>query len=124
MKQRRISISNFANILAYNTSTRIVKAEYQHKALRPSEEIEPIDAATMLKSIIMLEDNVVFSNAVDWTYENVSEISDTEDFIVYGDFHDNIIGTVVVIHLIVEDGHTVEEVEQKLRETIFSKVAE
>lgn len=71
--------------------------------------------------ILQLEDNVVFSDVVDWTYENVSDISDTEDFVVYGDFHDSIVGTVLVMYLLVEDGNTIEDVEQMLNKTVFSR---
>lgn len=78
----------------------------------------------MLESIELLEDNVIFADLVDWTYENVSDKSDTEDFVLYGDLHDSIAGTIVVVYLRLVDGHTVEHIETELNKrysTILSK---
>lgn len=55
-----------------------------------------------------------FADFVAWTYENVSGKSDTDDFILYGDLHDSIAGTIVVVYLHLVDGHTVEHVETEL----------
>lgn len=121
MKNEKTFTRNLANILCHDPMARIIKAEYQYKAQSMSSTQDIVDTTTMLESLASLEDNVVFSNVVDWTYENVSEISDTEDFIVYGDLHDSIVGTVVVMYLLVEDDFTVEYIEQKLKETIFNK---
>lgn len=76
----------------------------------------------MLESIESLDDNVVFDTFVDWTYENVSEKSDTEDFILYGDLHDSIVGTIVVVYLRLVDGHTVEHVEDELNKRYSKKL--
>lgn len=97
-KGRRTSIGNVARILSCNSMAKVVKAEYRYKALTPTE-VTPIDTTTMLKSIESLAKNIVFACCVDWRFENVSKTSKTEDFIVYGDMNDKIIGTVVVIHL-------------------------
>ena len=119
MNSKRTLIRNLADILIHDNYARIVKAEYQYKDKTvPSKDI--LDGNLVYESIASIEESI-FSDAIDWTYENVSEISDTEDFIVYGDFHDSIVGTVVVMHLLVEDGNTVEEVEQILNKTIFSR---
>lgn len=80
---------------------------------------DPIDTITMLESIKALECNVVFNDIVDWTYETISEKSDSEDFVLYGDLHDPIVGTIVVMHLRLLDGHTVEQMETELNKTIF-----
>lgn len=121
MKSRRTSIKNLANILSFDPIAKIVKAEYRYKMQSVSDEIKPIDTTTMLESIKALEDNVVFSGFVDWTYKNVSNTSNAEDFIVYGDLHDSMVGTIVVMYLRVEDDFTVELVEKRLNETIFKK---
>lgn len=125
MRRRIISTKNVANILIYNQLAEIIKAEYRYQAQSVQPETESIeDNMTVLKSIESLKDSVIFADAVEWTYENVSENSETEDFILYGDLHDSMIGTIVVIYLRVKDGCTVEKVEGKLRETIFSKKVE
>lgn len=125
MKKKITSTKNVANILVYNQFAEILKAEYHYQTQSEQREIKPIEnIATVLESIESLEDSVIFSDAVDWIYENVSENSDTENFILYGDIHDSMVGTIVVIYLRVKDGCTVEKVEQKLRETIFSKIVE
>lgn len=132
--KRKTSIRNIANVLCYDPMAKIIRAEYQYRAQSLSGISDPaqsllgesdsIDAITMLESIESLEDNVVFANLVDWTYKNVSEKSDTEDFVLYGDLHDSIAGTIVVVHLRLVDGHTVEHVETELNKrysTILSK---
>ena len=122
--KRKTSIRNIANVLCYDPMAQIVKAEYRYKAQSLSDTTDAIDAVTMLESIESLEDNVVFADLVAWTYENVSEKSDTDDFILYGDLHDSIVGTIVVVHLRLVDGHTVEHVEDELNKrylTILSK---
>ena len=91
-KGRRTSIGNVARILSCNSMAKVVKAEYRYKALTPTE-VTPIDTTTMLKSIESLAKNIVFACCVDWRFENVSKTSKTEDFIVYGDMNDKIIGT-------------------------------
>lgn len=122
--KRETSIRNIANILCYDPIAQIVKAEYQYRAQSLSDATDPIDAVTMLESIELLEDNVIFADLVDWTYENVSDKSDTEDFVLYGDLHDSIAGTIVVVYLRLVDGHTVEHIETELNKrysTILSK---
>ena len=71
--KRQTSIRNIANILCYDPMAQITRAEYQYRAKTLSDATDPIDAITMLESIESLEDNVVFADLVDWTYENVSE---------------------------------------------------
>lgn len=117
-KGRRTLISNLANVLSENPSAKIAKAEYRYKALT-STEVTPIDTTTMLKSIESLAKNIVFACCVDWRFENVSKTSKTEDFIVYGDMNDKIIGTVVVIHLKVIEPNQVKQIEDELNKTIF-----
>lgn len=117
-KGRRTLISNLANVLSENPSAKIVKAEYRYKALT-STEVTPIDTTTMLKSIESLSKNIVFTCCVDWIFENVSKTSKTEDFIVYGDMNDKIIGTVVVIHLKAINQNQVKQIEDELNKTIF-----
>lgn len=114
MKRNKTSIRNIANILCYDPMAQIVKAEYQYRAQSLLDASDSIDTVTMLESIESLEDNVVFADLVDWTYENVSEKSDTEDFVLYGDLHDSIVGTIVVVYLQLIDGHTVEHVVDEL----------
>lgn len=121
MKRRRTSIKNITRVVSFDPMALIVKAEYQYKDLSLSGEVKPIDTTTMLESIEALEDNVVFSDIVDWTYEKVSDTSDTEDFIIYGDLHDSMVGTIVVIYLSVTDGHTTEHIENELNKTIFNQ---
>lgn len=121
MKNKRTSIRNLVRVLSFDPMAQIVKAEYQYKAKSASDEIKPIDTTTMLESIEALEDNVVFSDLVDWTYKNVSDTSITEDFIVYGDLQDSMIGTIVVVYLKVTDGHKVEHIENELNKTIFNQ---
>lgn len=122
MKTKLTSTRNIANILCYRPLAQIVKAEYRYKAQSVKDDVKLIDATTMLESIAALEDNVVFSDYVDWTYTNISDFSGTEDFIIYGDLHDSMVGTVVVMYLRVADDYTVEEVEKKLRDTIFDRI--
>ncbi len=117
-KGRRTSIGNVARILSCNPSAKIVKAEYRYKALTPTE-VTPIDTTTMLKSIESLAKNIVFACCVDWRFENVSKTSKTEDFIVYGDMNDKIIGTGVVIHLKAINQNQVKQIEDELNKTIF-----
>ena len=112
-KGRRTSIGNVARILSCNSMAKVVKAEYHYKALTP------IDTTTMLKSIESLAKNIVFACCVDWRFENVSKTSKTEDFIVYGDMNDKIIGTVVVIHLKAINQNQVKQIEDELNKTIF-----
>lgn len=122
--KRRTSIRNIANVLCYDPLAQIVKAEYQYRAQSLSDASDLIETVTMLESIESLEDNVIFADLVDWTYENISGKSDTEDFVLYGDLRDSIIGTIVVVYLQLIDGHTVEHVEDELNKrypTIFSK---
>lgn len=122
--KRETSIRNIANILCYDPMAQIVKAEYQYRAQSLLGSTDSIDTVTMLESIESLEDNVIFADLVDWTYENVSEKSDTEDFVLYGDMHDSIAGTIVVVYLQLVDGHSVEHVETELNKrysTILSK---
>lgn len=122
--KRKTSIRNIANVLCYDPLAQIVKAEYQYKAKPTLNKKDSIDTITMFESIESLEDNVVFNNTVDWTYQNVSDKSDTEDFVLYGDLHDSMIGTIVVVYLRLVDGHTVEYVETELNKrysTILSK---
>lgn len=124
MRRNKTSIRNIASILCYDPIAQITRAEYKYKAQSQLGVSDSIDAITMLESIESLEDNVVFADIVDWTYENVSEQSDTEDFILYGDLHDSIIGTIVVVYLRLVDGHTVEHVETELNKrysTVLSK---
>ncbi|MBQ4523779.1 MAG: hypothetical protein IJA10_12625 [Lachnospiraceae bacterium] len=121
MKSKRTSIRNLARVLSFDPMAQIVKAEYQYKAQSVSDEVKPIDTTTMLESIEALADNVVFSDLVDWTYKNVSDTSNTEDFIVYGDLHDSMVGTIVVMYLRVVDGHTVTHIENELNKTIFNQ---
>lgn len=121
MSLKRTSIRNLARVLSFTPMAQIVKAEYQYKAQILSDEIKPIDITTMMESIELLEDNVVFADFVDWTYERKSG-SDAEDFIIYGDLHDSIVGTIVVICLKVMDGHTVEHIENELKKTIFDRI--
>lgn len=121
MKRRRTSIKNLARVLSFDPMALIVKAEYQYKAQSVSDEIKPIDTTTMLESIEALEDNIVFYDIVDWTYEKVSDTSDTEDFIVYGDLHDSMVGTIVVMYLKVVNRHTVTHIENELNKTIFNQ---
>ena len=113
-KGRRTSIGNVARILSCNPMAKIVKAEYRYKALTPTE-VTPIDTTTMLKSIESLAKNIVFACCVDWR----SKTSKTEDFIVYGDMNDKIIGTVVVIHLKAINQNQVKQIEDELNKTIF-----
>lgn len=120
--KRQTSIRNIANILCYDPMAQITRAEYQYRAKTLSDATDPIDAITMLESIESLEDNVVFADLVDWTYENVSEKSDTEDFVLYGDLHDSIAGTIVVVYLRLVDGHSVEHVETELNKRYSTKV--
>lgn len=122
MVKQKTSIKNIANILCYDPIAQIVKAEYRYKASLTLSTTDPIDAVTMLESIESLDDNVVFDTFVDWTYENVSEKSDTEDFILYGDLHDSIVGTIVVVYLRLVDGHTVEHVEDELNKRYSTKL--
>ena len=117
-KGRRTSIGNGARILSCNSMAKVVKAEYHYKALTPME-VTPIDTTTMLKSIESLAKNIVFACCVDWRFENVSKTSKTEDFIVYGDMNDKIIGTVVVIHLKAINQNQVKQIEDELNKTIF-----
>lgn len=122
--KRETSIRNIANILCYDPMAQIVKAEYQYRTQSLLGSTDSIDTVTMLESIESLEDNVIFADLVDWTYENVSEKSDTEDFVLYGDMHDSIAGTIVVVYLQLVDGHSVEHVETELNKrysTILSK---
>lgn len=121
MKRKRTSIRNLARILVFENMAQIVKAEYQYKAQSVSDEIKPIDKITMLESIESLDDNVVFSDFVDWTYSNVLDSPNAEDFIVYGDVHDSMVGTIVVMYLKATSKYTVEEIEQMLNETVFSR---
>lgn len=110
--RKKTSIRNIANVLCYDPMAQIVKAEYQYNSwFSPNKE--NIDTVTMLESISSLEDNVVFANIVDWTYENVSEATETEDIILYGDLH-QIVGTNVVVHLGVANEHTVEHIVNEL----------
>lgn len=110
--RKKTSIRNIANVLCYDPMAQIVKAEYQYNSwFSPNKE--DIEAITMLESISSLEDNVVFANIVDWTYENVSEATEIEDIILYGDLRE-IIGTNVVIHLRATNNHTVEHVVNEL----------
>lgn len=117
-KGRRTLISNLANVLSENPSAKIVKAEYRYKALTRAE-VTPIETTTMLKSIESLAKNIVFACCVDWRFENVSKTSKTEDFIVYGNMNDKIIGTVVVIHLKAINQNQVKQIEDELNKTIF-----
>lgn len=118
MKRKKISIRNLVNVLCYDTMAEIIKAEYLYVKRSPTKE-ENIDTVTMLEGISLLEDSVVFTNVVDWTYENVSGISDTEDFIVYGDLHDSILGTIVVLHLRVVNEHNTNHIEKEFEKTYF-----
>lgn len=124
MKSRRISIRNLTRILVSNYMAQIVKAEYQYKAQSIVDETKPIETNIMLKSIQSLNENVIFSDFVDWSYEKVSDTFNTEDFVVYGDLHDSTIGTVVVMHLKIINGFTVEDVENELNKTIFTELKE
>lgn len=122
--KRKTSIRNIANILCYDPIAKITRAEYQYRAQSLSGVSDSIDAITMLESIESLEDNVIFGDLVDWTYENVSDKSDTEDFVLYGDLHDSTVGTIAVVYLRLVDGYTVEHVETELNKsysTILSK---
>lgn len=114
MGRNKTSIRNIANVLCHDPMAQIVKAEYQYKVESLSGVPDSIDTITMLESIESLEDNVVFNDIVDWTYENISELSDTEDFVLYGDLHDSMVGTIVVVYLRLVDGHTVEHIETEL----------
>lgn len=123
MKSRRTSIRNLTKVLVFNYMAQIVKAEYQYKA-HILNETKPIETNIMLKSIQSLNENAIFSDFVDWSYEKVSDTSNTEDFVVYGDLHDSTIGTVVVMHLKIINGFTVEDVENELNKTIFTELKE
>lgn len=120
--KRKTSIRNIANILCYDPMAQITRAEYQYRVQSLSDTSDSIDTVTMLESIESLEDNVVFADLVDWTYENVSEKSDTEDFVLYGDMHDSVSGKIVVVYLQLVDGHTVEHVETELNKRYSTKL--
>ena len=124
MKNRRTSIRNLAKILVLDCMAEIVKAEYQYKAQSVSDEVKSIETITMLESMKLLNDNVVFADFVDWRYEKVSDTINTEDFIVYGDLHDSMVGTIVVIYMKAINGYTVEDIENELNKTIFSELKE
>ena len=124
MKNRRTLIRNLAKILVLDCMAEIVKAEYQYKAQSVSDEVKSIETITMLESMKLLNDNVVFADFVDWRYEKVSDIINTEDFIVYGDLHDSMVGTIVVIYMKAINGYTVEDIENELNKTIFSELKE
>lgn len=121
MKNKRTLIRNIVRVVSFDPMAQIVKAEYQHKDQSLSNEIKPIDATTMLESIEALGDNVVFSDVVEWTYKKVSDTSDTGDFVIYGDSHDSMVGTIVVMYLKVVDGYIAEDVENELNKTIFNQ---
>lgn len=122
MEKNKTSIKNIANVLCYDPMARVVNAEYQYKEPSLINTTTPIEAVTMMESISSLEDNVVFNDVVDWTYDNVLEKSDTEDFILYGDFHDPIKGTIVVVYLRLADDYTAEHMESELNKRYTKKL--
>ena len=119
MERNKTSIRNIANVLCYDPMAKIVRAQYRYRY--PSVRNEPIDAITMLESIESLEDNVVFADLVDWSYKNVSEKSDTEDFVLYGDVHDSVNRKIVAVYMRLVDGYTSKHVEDELNKRYSTK---
>lgn len=81
MKSRRTSIRNLTKVLVFNYVAQIVKAEYQYKA-HILNETKPIETNIMLKSIQSLNENAIFSDFVDWSYEKVSDTSNMEIYMI------------------------------------------
>lgn len=121
MRKRNISTKQLSEVIN-NGMVSVAKVECYYKCC---DETEHIETDEFVKSLNIFNDAKIFSSIATWGVREYSIFNSnvSADFYVTCDFNDSITGTVINVYLNVHEGFSVEDVENKFRETIFDKLA-
>lgn len=117
--QKHTSVGNLVESFLRGM-VQVTNAELYYEG---TDETESIDGDEFIRDLMVLNNSGIFSGVVEWKYQLTNVVDGIADFLVYGEFHDTLIGEAVNISLLVNDGFEIEDVKKILNNTIFNEVS-
>ncbi len=116
MSRRIASISNLLELLENNTLT-ITSVQCKTKAFADITETDNVTPTDFLESLEYLNESKLFKDAVDFCYEFTGKNSIRIESGMKNLYMDE----YFYIDCVIKDGVSTDDIETKLRETIFDK---
>lgn len=116
MSRRILDVSNLVGLIESNAIS-IISIENKVKAFSDITEADNVTPEKFIESIQYLNEAVLFRNAIDFYYEFTGKNGIHIESAMKNPFLDE----YFYVDCVIKDGISIEDVDKKLRETIFDR---
>ena len=117
MSRRILDVSNLVKLIENGTIT-IVSVENKVKACSDIMETDNVTPEEFIESLQYLNEAKLFRNGIDFYYE----FSEKNDVHIESAMKNPYLDEFFYVECVIKDGISIEDIDKKLRETIFDRI--